>query len=354
MIALATTSIAWILLAILAVGWIVYAFLNIGSARRELGSEVELAANRKPYHDDEVLEGRRLTMVQLYGVILLAVIVIALPLYWVLEPSRQAGATEGRDNRFATWGGQLFAPTADGGFNCAGCHGGMTASGGSAPYTVTNPITNEVQAVTWKAPALNTAYYRFDDAEIRYILTYGRPGSPMSPWGLDGGGPMNPQQINNLIAYIKSIQIEREDCSAEEEGDPLCESGHLPEETQADIDTAANLAVENGTYDSYGEALFNLDLASGAYSCARCHTAGWSYDEPGVPGQGNYGWNLTGGSTNAHFASEADMIDFISLGSENGARYGNGQAQGNGKMPAFGTMLRPDQIEAIVEYVRSL
>ena len=35
-----------------------------------------------------------------------------------------------------------------------------------------------------------------------------------------------------------------------------------------------------------GEALFNLDINSGAYSCARCHTQGWSYQSPGVPGQG--------------------------------------------------------------------
>ena len=47
--ALATTSIAWVLLAIMVVGWIVYAALNAGAARRELGSEIELAANRKPY-----------------------------------------------------------------------------------------------------------------------------------------------------------------------------------------------------------------------------------------------------------------------------------------------------------------
>ena len=36
------------------------------------------------------------------------------------------------------------------------------------------------------------------------------------------------------------------------------------------------MSVEDGEYASYGEALFNLDLASGAYSCARCHTQGWS------------------------------------------------------------------------------
>jgi mono/diheme cytochrome c family protein len=102
-----------------------------------------------------------------------------------------------------------------------------------------------------------------------------------------------------------------------------------------------------------GEALFNLDINSGAYSCARCHTEGWSYQSPGVPGQGAFGWNLTGGSTNSHFPSEEDMINFIKSGSEIGARYGK-QSQGTGRMPGFGSLLTDEQIKAIVEYVRSL
>jgi mono/diheme cytochrome c family protein len=352
-IALATTSVAWIILAVIALGWIVYAFLNIRSARPELGSEVELAANRRPYYDDEVLEGRRLTMVQFFGVVLLAVIVIALPLYWVLEPNRQAGATEGQANRFIGWGAELFATTEDGGFNCAGCHGGMNATGGEAPYTVTDPITGEVQSVSWYSPALNTVLYRFDEDEVRYVIVYGRPGSPMSPWGLDGGGPLNDQQVTTLIAYIRSIQIPREDCAAEEEDDPLCESGHLPSDIQADIQARAQQTVDDGTYETIGEALFNNDLASGAYSCARCHTQGWSYGQPGVPGQGAFGWNLTGGSTAARFPDDADMEEFISVGSENGQRYAQ-QSQGSGRMPGFGTMLTDEQISAIVDYVRSL
>ena len=162
--------------------------------------------------------------------LLLAVIVVALPLYWVFEPSRQAGAQQGWEDRFASWGSELFAPTADGGFNCAGCHGGMKAVGGEAPFTVTDPNTGEVQAVNWKAPALNTVFYRFNDDEVRFILNYGRPFSPMSPWGLVGGGPMNTQQINNLIAYLHSIQIPREDCVEGE--DPLtCDSGPPAEPT---------------------------------------------------------------------------------------------------------------------------
>ena len=47
------------------------------------------------------------------------------------------------------------------------------------------------------------------------------------------------------------------------------------------------------------------------------------------------------------------MIDFVTEGSVNGAGYGR-QGQGSGKMPAFGAVLTDEQIEAIVEYVRSL
>jgi mono/diheme cytochrome c family protein len=355
MIALASTAIAWILMVILVVGWILYAASNSRSARKELGSEVELAPNRKPYCDDEELEGRRLELVQFIGVLLLVVIVIGLPLYWVFEPSRQAGATEGARTRLEGWGARIFAPTGTftESFNCAGCHGTMNATGGSAPFTITDDTTGEVRAVTWIAPALNNVFYRFDRAEVSYIITYGRPGSPMSAWGLDGGGPLNAQQIEALVAYIESIQIPREGCDPAEEGDPLCPTGHLPVERQEEIEAAARRAVDNGEYTSYGEALFNLELAGGSFSCARCHTPGWSWGDPGESGAGAFGWNLTGGATNAHFPLSQDMIDFVSDGSEDGVGFGN-QGQGSGRMPAFGAMLTDEQIEAIVEYVRGL
>jgi mono/diheme cytochrome c family protein len=353
LLGLTTTVVAWIVLAVVVVGWILYAILNNAAARREVGSEIELAPNRKPYYDDETLEGPRLERMQLLGLLLLALIVVALPLYWVLEPDRQAGAREGLQERLAGWGEALFQTTANHGFNCAGCHGGMNAVGGSASYTLTDPSTGEVKSVTWLAPALNTVFYRFSEDEIRYILTYGRPGSPMPAWGLAGGGPMNDQQIQTLIEYLKTIQIPREDCSAEEAGDPLCESGHLPTEEQQAIDDRAHQLVDEGTYESYGEALFNMDLASGAYSCARCHTEGFSYGNPGVPGQGAFGWNLTGGSENSRFPNEADHIEFVQTGSEEGVGYAP-QAQGTGRMPAFGQLLTDEQIEAIVEYERGL
>ncbi len=355
MIALATTSIAWLLVIIILLGWVLYAFLNIRQSRSELGSEIELAANRKPYYDDETLEGPRLDRVLGLGVILLVITVIMLPLYWILEPARMAGARDAQDELFIEWGSRLFAPTGDNisAFNCAGCHGGMNGAGGVAAYNLTDPATGEITAVSWKAPALNTIFYRFSDDEVRFIIEYGRPFSPMSPWGTRGGGPMNDQQIDTLLAYLHSIQIDREECGVGEDDPKSCASGHLPSKIQDDIDTTALKAVDDGTYATYGEALFNMDLASGAFGCARCHTPGWSWGDPGVPGQGGLGWNLTGGAVNDHFPNEADMIAFIKNGSVNGAKYGI-QGQGSGKMPGFSAMLTDEQIQAIVEYVRSL
>ncbi|MFM9084301.1 MAG: c-type cytochrome, partial [Actinomycetota bacterium] len=106
-------------------------------------------------------------------------------------------------------------------------------------------------------------------------------------------------------------------------------------------------------YGSLGEALFNLDLGSGAYSCARCHTKGWSYGDPQTTGGGAFGPNLTGGSTVRQFPNADDMVAFLKVGSEYGKRYGE-QGQGSGRMPAFGQIYTDDQIREIVEYVRGL
>lgn len=369
MLASSATAVAWVIVAIMAVGFLVFFFLNLGSAKRELGSEAELAPNRKPYYDDETLEGPRLERMQIIAVLLLIIMVIGLPMYWIFEPSRQAGAHGGKEERFIRWGAQLFDTTANGGFNCAGCHGGMQGTGASAAATVTDPKTQQLKSVQWYAPALNTVLYRYDEDEVRYIINYGRAFSPMSPWGTVGGGPMNSQQVDTLISYLRSIQIPREGCAPNEPNERTCPSGHLPSEpvagktiarTQADvakaIDSAAEALVASGKYatkqEAMGEAVFNNTLDSGAYSCARCHTRGWSYGSPGVSGQGAFGWNLTGGNTIAAFPNEADMIAFVKTGTVAGQKYGT-QAQGTGRMPGFGALLTADQIKAVVEYVRN-
>jgi len=49
MLADTTTTIAWVILLISVLGWIIYGLGNLRSSKREIGAEIKLAANRKPY-----------------------------------------------------------------------------------------------------------------------------------------------------------------------------------------------------------------------------------------------------------------------------------------------------------------
>src|SRR5690606_5508080 len=107
-------------------------------------------------------------------------------------------------------------PTAEGGYDCAGCHG-AEGVGGVASYTLTDDDNNFVATMNWQAPALNTVLLRYSEEEVREILVYGRPGTPMPAWGAEGGGPLTTQQIDELIAYMQSIQLTSEEAKAQAE-----------------------------------------------------------------------------------------------------------------------------------------
>ena len=334
------SNIGYVIVVLMMIAFVIYLYINVRQARPETGSEMVLAPNRMPHHPDEVLEGPVLNRNLAFGLGAIVLISVGLPLYWLGEPGRNEG-TQGTFDRVASdRGAEMFASTADGGLNCAGCHGGMEATGGVAPYTINDANGDFVAGVDWQAPALDTVFLRYDEEEVFDILVYGRPFSPMPAWGLDGGGALNDQQIDNLIAYMREIQIE-------------------PEVAQEAATEALERAVESGDFESEGEALFNLGLndgfAGGAYSCGRCHTQGWSYGEPEADGTGAMGPNLS--AVRKQFPGGAagfqEMVDFIYEGSARGQAYGR-HGQGSGRMPGFGQMLTEEQIQAIVEYERNL
>jgi mono/diheme cytochrome c family protein len=373
-------AIAIVVFLIVIAGSIAFFFANNRKAKAEVGSEIELAPNRKAYLDDEQLEGPRLEKVLLWGVLSLMVIGVGLPLYWVTEPNRQAGAIDYFADRLSgktyhhgqpVGGGALFAVTAEGGFNCAGCHGGDAATGGQVvPYTLTDPVSGDLRQVQWKVPSLNTAVERFSDESLKDILIYGRPFSPMPAWGVEGGGPMNEQQIDNLVKYLHRINDELDRGAAREESaaaaeaelerlktleDQLTEAeaalaalgSDATDEERADAeDAVAKLESEIalGQPATMGAALFNMN-------CARCHTQGWSYDDPQEPGGGGFGPPLY--NTTDQFPNEEDHIEWVANGRQDGERYGE-VGQASGRMPYFVNILTAEQIEAIVEYERSL
>jgi mono/diheme cytochrome c family protein len=395
------TSIGLVLLVVAFLVGAVFAFINIRQARPEVGSEIELAANRKPYLSDEELEGRKLDRTLSLGLLGLVIVGVGLPLYWLQEPGRQENAVADMKRKFVHRGEKMFATTEEGGNNCAFCHG-AEGVGAATPFTLTDANGRYVKEVTWQGPALNTVLLRHDRDEVRYILEFGRPFSPMPAWGAKGGGALTTGNIQNLIDYLETIQLTPEEAQAEvteqlakmmERRDQTCVDGRVEQAKQGlsaeELETFDDTTVDTDScppmYESEGEALFNMGyddgFAGGAYSCGRCHTSGWSYGEKGDDGNGAFGPPLTNvlrqfpGTMGAQ-----QQVDFVCVGSDDGARYG-ANGMGSGRMPGFcvvpaieahtdanevsvtpresgtaeeGGMFTEAQVRAVVEYERSL
>jgi mono/diheme cytochrome c family protein len=207
----------------------VYVLVSVLSPKRAK-SEEKTPANLTPFLPDEDLEGRRLERVQGWALLFATIVALALPLYWLREPTRQHQSINYFDKNSVARGATLFANSASPEYNaaislqCANCHG-QKGVGGVAPTTI-----NGVK-VNWKAPPLNTEALRFQEdldcasqarrtastiCNLSDIITYGRPGTPMQAWGVAGGGPKNPQSIADLVAYIESIQLTPEQSQAQE------------------------------------------------------------------------------------------------------------------------------------------
>jgi mono/diheme cytochrome c family protein len=358
--------VGYTLAAILTIGFVIAVALNMRKARKEVGSEIELAANRKPYYDDDTLETRKLDRTLQLGLLTLVVIAVALPLYWLAEPGRQADRVVGWNETFIKRGEELYNE----GANCAACHG-PEGTGGAATYTITSPSGDFVASVSWQAPALDTVLYRYSRDEVTYILNYGRGFSPMPAWGQPGGGPLTEQQIANLVDYLQSIQLPPDENQeqVQNEIDETCAP-----------DDAGRCTLPDARFATLGEAIYDMGyytkFAGGAYSCGRCHTKGWSYGEAEVTGGGAFGPNLTGGSELRQFPTKEQQIEFITIGGVEGRSYGVSGQSSAGMMPGFGfnpnsivvprpgttvfpmdpgqVMLTQDQIDAVVQFERGL
>lgn len=322
--------IALAVVLVMVAGWVVYL---IGSARRtyQPGSELEVAPNRKQYFDDDRLEGSRLTKYLWWAFAMLAISAVGLPAYWLREPYRQQGAGLDRGAAYfdekAVERGRNYFQAAPGNppaprephYGCETCHG-VKGIGGVATYTITDEANPDAPArqVQWQAPALNTVMLRFRPEEVLQILTYGRAGTPMPAWGVEGGGALNEQQLEDLVAYLESITL-----------DPRA----VKEE---------NLA----RYGTDGTRLFEA-------FCARCHTQGASYGEPAVPGGGALGPALVGGASLRQFPTVDSQVEWVGQTAPLGSQYGV-RGQATGRMPFFGEMLAPEQVQAVAEYERGL
>ena len=184
-------------ITLIALGIIAALAFFTAAGFRGSGKVSDYAPNLTKYRNDDDLETKTLDRTLTVAVLIASLLTIMVPLYYLGEQDRQEGFVEEFDEVSVERGEHLYEE-----FGCGNCHG-VDGSGGAASYVEKRSGIN----VTWAAPAINNVFYRYDDEEVRYWLIYGRANSPMPAWGLEGGGPMNDGQLDDLIEYMHHFQI---------------------------------------------------------------------------------------------------------------------------------------------------
>lgn len=246
-----------------AFGGLIFYVVRSVLAPKRAARDDKTPANLTPFLEDEDLEGRRLERVQGWALLFAAVVAIALPVYWLREPTRQHQSAHYFDKNAVARGATLFANSASPEYNaavslqCANCHG-QKGVGGVAPTTLT--VGGKATKVNWKVPPLNSEALRFEEdtdclsqsrrqpntiCDLSDIITYGRPGTPMQPWGVVGGGPKNDQSIADLVTYIESIQITPQQSQDAETAALKAARSDNPKDTCPEYMTCPGIEVAN-------------------------------------------------------------------------------------------------------------
>ena len=175
--------------------------------------------------------------------------------------------------------------------NCATCHGDF-GEGGPNPSR-----SDDIIAPISTAEYLATR----DDFSLRAIISQGQPNFGMSPFGSSFGGPLDDDQIDAIVAYIRSWQA------------------NPPVELPPEVSVLPSESLIRS------EDLF-------ASLCAQCH---------GAMGEGGFGPSLIDPEFTAT-NSDQEIFDHIDLGHEATA------------MIAWGEILSSEQIIQLVEFIRDL
>jgi mono/diheme cytochrome c family protein len=198
-----------LILAVVSAIFLFFALIMAISSAREKARQAGPSAppSRRPGPDDEALEGPLLERYQVAGVALTVFLAVLLPFLYLREPVRQRAAADKELTESVRLGKATFEEF------CARCHGDQ-AEGGVVKRYVT-PGVKDAKPTDYPAPDLREIHSRHPDDDPGAVaweaIQKGRPPSPMPTWGLRYGGPMNDQQITDIVNYLLSIQSDDEE-----------------------------------------------------------------------------------------------------------------------------------------------
>lgn len=269
------------------------------------------------------------------GLGFIVLLAIGFPLYRWREPGLRRAAEAEQRTTYTSLGRELFAQ------HCIACHG-LDGTG------------------TGVAPTLHTREFlgSATDQQIAWLITGGVPGSLMIGYGLDHGGPLTDQQVQQLLTYLRSWE---RDAPSAPEWRKGVRVEVLPPEPPSAPQAAVPVAERAGTGDPPGHDAGGMSrgdpappAAAGAPPppaegpdgaqlyvkyCQACHGA------LGVGGPPGLGPPLNVKAV-LDTLTDARMAEVIAKGIPGKLMAGQGKA--------IGGPLAPAQVTALVAYLRRL
>lgn len=123
----------------------------------------------------------------MWGLVIMVLMVLIFPIYRIYEPSSRADARAIQEQSLIEQGGDIYN------LNCSSCHGVMGEGG-------IGPALNAKQFLTGAL-----------DEQITALIAVGVPGSQMSSYSLDFGGPLTSEQIEAITTFIRSWEEDAPD-----------------------------------------------------------------------------------------------------------------------------------------------
>jgi mono/diheme cytochrome c family protein len=206
--------LAAVIVSIAIIGFAIFLILTSFGPRKR-SSDVPAAL--RPGPSDEELESKVLHRWMGWSVFSVLLLAVILPALWLYEPTRIGRKAEQFSKESILRGSIIyqneeFSEHLPGHpffvANCARCHG-KDGEGTVQPFRET---------MTYAEPPLRYALARYkaagkneDDVRLimRDAIERGRPGTLMPTWGLAYGGPLNEQQLNDVINYLVSPEFQR-------------------------------------------------------------------------------------------------------------------------------------------------
>ncbi len=145
------------------------------------------AARREPSPTPPALDtpeqARQLDRYYLVGLLCMLVLIVAFPIYKIGEPARRAHTLEQMNIQNVALGENMF------GQHCASCHGDDARGGRGFPTLGAKEFLTSVS-----------------DRQLQWLIGGGIPGSAMTAYDMDLGGPFTSQEISWLVAYLRSME----------------------------------------------------------------------------------------------------------------------------------------------------